>query len=210
MKYTYDINGKRISLSCREEWKRTADFLAGILLEEERAGNALEDGSIIQIGWSFYKFVKQGPELQMVTFDYVGDPFSATEEDLSLSMRIFHEQTELLERAQVRERAVATSFQDSLLVKRTAMKAPTVYLQRLEPMVEGDSGWYMGVVGEEGSQDPADYVRIHTYQLLSFCEAALALMPLPLGTIGLFERGQLVEVVDQDNKTLFTPVHKKP
>lgn len=205
MKYTYDINGKCISLTCREEWRPTADFLVGILLEEEQAGNVLADGSIIQIGWSFYKFEQQGPELRMVTFDYVGDPFSATEEDLSLSMRIFHEQTELLEASKVRDQAVTTSFQDSLLVKRTAMKAPTVYLQRLEPMVEGDSGWYMGVVGEEGSQDPKDYVRIHTYQLLSFCEAALALMPMPLGTIGLFQRGQLVEVVDQENHTLYAP-----
>ena len=205
MKYTYDINGKRISLTCREEWRSTADFLVGILLEEERAGNVLADGSIIQIGWGFYKFERQGPELRMVTFNYVGDPFSETEEDLSLSMRIFHEQTELLEAAKVRDQAVTTSFQDSMLVKRTAMKAPTVYLQRLEPMVEGDSGWYMGVVGEEGSDDPKDYVRIHTYQLLSFCEAGLALMPMPLGTIGLFQRGQLVEVVDQENRTLFTP-----
>ena len=73
----------------------------------------------------------------------------------------------------------------------------------MEPTGEGDSGWYMGVIGEEGSDNPGDYTRIHTYQLLSFCEAALALMPLPLGTIGLFERGQLVEVVDENNKNLF-------
>lgn len=205
MKYTYHINGKLISFSCREEWKRTADFLAGVLLEEEKAGGVLEDGSIIQIGWSFYKFVRQGRELQMVTFDYVGDPFSATEEDLSLSLRIFHEQTELLNKARLQEQAVTTSFQDTMLVKRTAMKAPTVYLQRLEPSMEGDSGWYMGVIGEEGSDDPNDYTRICTYQLLSFCEAALALMPLPLGTIGLFERGQLVEVVDENNQDLFKP-----
>lgn len=202
MKYTYNINGKLVSLSCREEWKPTADFLAGILLEEERAGGTLEDGSIIQIGWSFYKFVKQGQGLQMVTFDYVGDPFSATEEDLSLSLRIFHEQTEVLNKAKAQGQAVTTSFQDTMLMKKTARKADTVYLQRLEPMGEGDSGWYMGVIGEDGSEDPNDYTRICTYQLLSFCEAALALMPLPLGTIGLFERGQLVEVVDQDNNTL--------
>lgn len=202
MKYTYDINGKRFSLTCREEWKPTADFLAGIVMEEERAGNAMVDGSIIQIGWSFYKFVRQGPELQMVTFDYVGDPFSATEEDLSLSLRIFHEQTEVLNKANAQAQAVTTSFQDTMLIKRTAMKASSVYLQRLEPTLEGDSGWYMGVIGEEGSEDPNDYARIYTYQLLAFCEAALALMPLPLGTIGLFERGQLVEVVDEHNNTL--------
>lgn len=202
MKYTYDINGKRISLTCREEWRPTADFLVGILLEEEQAGNVLADGSIIQIGWSFYKFEQQGPELRMVTFDYVGDPFSATEEDLSLSLRIFHEQTELLNKARLQAQAVTTSFQDTMLMKNTARAADTVYLQRLEPTCEGDSGWYMGVIGEEGSDDPKDYTRIHTYQLLSFCEAALALMPLPLGTIGLFERGQLVEVVDENNKNL--------
>ena len=169
----------------------------------EKAGGALEEDSIIQIGWSFYKFVKCGQGFQMVTFDYVGDPFSATEEDLSLSLRIFHEQTEILNKAQLQAQAVTTSFQDTMLMKNTARTADTVYLQRLEPVCEGDSGWYMGVIGEEGSDDPGDYTRVHTYQLLSFCEAALALMPLPLGTIGLFERGQLVEVVDENNKNLF-------
>ena len=203
MKYTYNIHGKLVSLSCREEWKPTADFLAGILLEEEKAGGALEEDSIIQIGWSFYKFVKCGQGFQMVTFDYVGDPFSATEEDLSLSLRIFHEQTEILNKAQLQAQAVTTSFQDTMLMKNTARTADTVYLQRLEPVCEGVSGWYMGVIGEEVSDDPGDYTRVHTYQLLSFCEAALALMPLPLGTIGLFERGQLVEVVDENNKNLF-------
>lgn len=200
MKYTYNINGKMISLSCREEWKPTADFFAGILREEEKEGGALEDGSIIQIGWGFYKVVKGERTWELVTFDYTGDPFTGTEEDLSLSMRIFHEQTEILNRAGVG--AVTTSFQDTMLIKRTAMKAPTVYLQRLEPVGEGDSGWYMGVIGEEGSDDPADYERICTYRLLSFCEAALALMPLPLGTIGLIERGRLVEVVDENNNSL--------
>ena len=201
MKYTYNISGKLISLSCREEWKPTADFLAGVLLEEEKAGGVLTEDCIIQIGWSFYKFVKEGAGLQMVTFDYVGDPFSSTEEDLSLSLRIFHEQTEVLNKAQVQ--AVTTAFQDTMLMKNTARTADTVYLQRLEPTGEGDSGWYMGVIGEEGSDNPGDYTRIYTYQLLSFCEAALALMPLPLGTIGLFARGQLVEVVDENNKNLF-------
>lgn len=205
MKYTYNINGKLVSLSCREEWKPTADFLAGVLMEEEKAGGVLADGNIIQIGWSFYKFEKRGPELQMVTFDYVGDPFSATEEDLSLSLRIFHEQTAILSEARIQDQAVTTSFQDTMLMKKTARKADTVYLQRLEPVGEGDSGWYMGVIGEEGSDDPNDYTRICTYELLSFCEAALALMPLPLGTIGLFERGQLVEVVDENNQNIFTP-----
>lgn len=200
MKYTYDINGKTVSLSCREEWKHTANFLAGVLEEEEKAAGILKDGNIIEIGWSFYKVTEKDGAFEVVTFDYTGDPFTDTEEDLSLSMRIFHEQTEILNRAKVN--AVNTAFQDTMLIKRTARKAPTVYLQRLEPMGEGDSGWYMGVIGEEGSDNPADYERICTYQLLSFCEAALALMPLPLGTIGLIERGRLVEIVDENNKSL--------
>ena len=58
-----------------------------------------------------------------------------------------------------------------MLMKNTARAADTVYLQRLEPTCEGDSGWYMGVIGEEGSDDPKDYTRIHTYQLLSFSGA---------------------------------------
>ena len=200
MKYTYDINGRIVTLSCGEEWKHTADFFAAVLKGEEDAGSVLQDGSIIQIGWSFYKLVKGEDAFRVVTFDYRGDPFADTQEDLSLSLRIFHEQTEILNRAGVKAETV--SFQDTMLIKRTAMTASKVYLQRLEPAVEGDSGWYMGVIGEEGSDDPKDYTRIHTYQLLSFCEAALALMPLPLGTIALFEDGKLLEVVDENNKPL--------
>ena len=186
MKYTYDINGRIVTLSCGEEWKHTADFFAAVLKGEEDAGSVLQDGSIIQIGWSFYKLVKGEDAFRVVTFDYRGDPFADTQEDLSLSLRIFHEQTEILNRAGVKAETV--SFQDTMLIKRTAMTASKVYLQRLEPAVEGDSGWYMGV--------------IHTYRLLSFCEAALALMPLPLGTIALFEDGKLLEVVDENNKPL--------
>lgn len=200
MKYTYDINGRIMTLSCGEEWKYTADFLAAILKGEEDAGSVLQDGSIIQIGWSFYKLVQGEDAFRVVTFDYLGDPFADTQEDLSLSLRIFHEQTEVLNRAGVK--AETTSFQDTMLIKRTAPAASRVYMQRLEPTGEGDSGWYMGVIGEEGSDDPGDYARICTYQLLSFCEAALALMPLPLGTIALFEDGKLVEVVDENNQTL--------
>ena len=38
MKYTYNLDGKLVSLSCREEWKPTADFLAKVLLEAVRTG----------------------------------------------------------------------------------------------------------------------------------------------------------------------------
>ena len=81
----------------------------------------------------------------MVTFDYAGDPFTAVKEDLSLSLRIFDGQAEILNRAKAE--ALTTSFQDTMLIKRTAMTAPAVYLQRLEPTGEGDSGWYMGEIG---------------------------------------------------------------
>lgn len=201
MDYTYNIKGKQVTLSCREEWKHTADFFAQVLQSEEADGGVLRDGEIIQIGWGFYKFVQREQGLQMVTFDYNDDPFSATDEDLSLGLQIFDRQAEVLNRSGAA--AETASFQDTMLVKRTAMTAPAVYLQRMESTGEGDSGWYLGTIGEEGSDNPGDYIRIYTYQLLTFCEAALALLQLPLGTIALFEDGRLVEVVDENNRNLF-------
>lgn len=99
MEYIYHISGKTVFLTCGEEWKRTADFLAAILKKEEDAGGVLQDGNILQIGWSFYKFIKWEEGLRMVTFDYAGDPFTAVKEDLSLSLRIFDGQAEILNRA---------------------------------------------------------------------------------------------------------------
>lgn len=142
MKYTYDINGRIVTLSCGEEWKHTADFFAAVLKGEEDAGSVLQDGSIIQIGWSFYKLVKGEDAFRVVTFDYRGDPFADTQEDLSLSLRIFHEQTEILNRAGVKAETV--SFQDTMLIKRTAMTASKVYLQlpvsSLRGIIIPDSG----------------------------------------------------------------------
>ena len=41
-----------------------------------------------------------------------------------------------------------------------------------------------------------------TYQLLSFCPGAIDIIQFPVGTIAVFEDGQLVEAVDGNNRKL--------
>ncbi len=78
-----------------------------------------------------------------------------------------------------------------------------VYLKRDGPGNPGDSGWYMGAIGVKASNDPGEYARIYTYQLLEFCKEALSVMQLPIGTICVIENGNLIEIVDKNNNKIF-------
>lgn len=201
MRYTYSFNGKTIFFLCGDTMKDMAELFSAILQRENREHNIIEDNRIVQIGWGFYKIQQVGNEYQIMAFDLLNDPFRSVTEDLSLSLEIFSQQRKVLNitKAQPTE----TSFQDTLIVHRAAVKAPRVYLQRNEPVNQGDSGWYMGAIGVKAANAPDEYARVYTYQLLKFCKEALSVMNLPIGTICIIENGSIMEIVDKDNNKIF-------
>ena len=201
MRYTYSFNGKTIFFLCCDAMKDMAEFFSTILQREDMAHDIIKDKETIQIGWGFYKIQQVGNEYQIMACDLLNDPFQSVTEDLSLSLEIFSQQRKILNitKAQQTEK----SFQDTLIVHRPAVKAPRVYLQRNEPGNQSDSGWYMGAIGVKAANDPDEYARIYTYQLLKFCKEALSVMHLPIGTICIIENGNLIEIVDKDNNKIF-------
>ena len=158
--------------------------------------NIINDKKTIQIGWGFYKIQQVGNEYQVMACDLMNDPFQTVTEDLSLSLEIFSKQRKVLSITKAQPT-------DTLIVHRAAVKAPRVYLQRNEPGNQSDSGWYMGAIGVKAVNDPSEYARIYTYQLLNFCKEALSVMHLPTGTICIIKNGSLVEIVDKDNNKIF-------
>lgn len=200
LRYQYQINNKSIFFFCDELLAQIADFFSQILRSEDEQYNILQPYSIIQVGWNYYKIL-EGDCLQIVSLDYSKNPFEDTTEDLSLALTIFKMQSDLLHQTLLTPQE--TSFKDTMLIRKSALNAPHIFLQRLKPTHENDSGWYMGSIDDVASNHPEDYMKIHTYQLLSLCKEALGLMPLPVGTMGIFENGKLIELVDQDNHTIF-------
>lgn len=201
MKRTYDISGQRVTLTCGEEQARTADFLAAVLRHEAALGPILTPGKRIQVGWNFFQAAEAEGGLVLLAPDYRKNPFSDTTEDLSQALEVFDGQMSALRRTG-RTPVVDVSFQDTLVVRWSALQSSLVYLQRLTPSRPPYSGWYLGTLGEPRSEDPKDYTRLYTYQLLDICPQGLALMPFPPGTLAVFDHGALVEAVDGDNQKL--------
>lgn len=200
MRYRRSFHGKTVSFLCGGAQRDTAEFFSSLLEREDSAHHILRNGYTLQAGWSFYRILETGGQYQVLACDISGDPFGDWTEDLSLSLEILAAQRMALNAAKVTP--VETSFQDTMIVQRTAVKASRVYLQRSEPGEPPDSGWYMGAVEERAPKDPAAYARIYTYQLLGFCREALSVIQFPLGTICVFEGGRLVEAVDRNHKVL--------
>lgn len=197
----YTLNGKKICFVCDERLQQEADFFAEILEQEDKTQGVLEDGKTICIGWSYYKVLQVEEKFHIQTVDLAGNPFQEVEEDLSLSLEIFGAQLKIIKETGMTPDHV--TFQDVILIRKSAVHASGIYLQRSEPVSEEDSGWYMGALEDTESNDPEDYTRIYTYQLLSICKQALSVLSLPVGVIAVFQNGELVEIVDGDDKLLY-------
>lgn len=201
MKYNYSLNGKPIFFFGSETIKETAGFFSEILKREDKEYNVIEDESNIQIGWGFYTVHQVGSEYQIMARDLLGDPFEEVAEDLSLSLEIFAQQRKMFMLTRVIPKE--TTFQDTLIVQKAALKASEIYLVRNEPANPSDSGWYMGCLGGKVSNNPGDHELIYTYELLKFCKEALAAIQLPIGTMCIIKNGKLIEIVDKNNYKIF-------
>ena len=201
MRYTHSFNGKTIFFLCGDAMKDAAELFSAILQREDTEHDMIKGNSTIQIGWGFYKVQQMGNEHQILAYDLLNDPFQDVTEDLSMNLEIFSQQRRIL--SVTKAKPVETSFQDTIIVHKAAVKAARVYLQRNEPGDQSDSGWYMGAIGVKASNDPTEYTRIYTYQLLKFCKEAISVIHLPVGTICVIENGNLTEIVDEDNIKIF-------
>ena len=201
MRRTYNIHGQRVALTCGEEESGAADFLAAVLRQEAARAPILTPGNRIQVGWNFFQVAEGEDGLELLSPDYRKNPFTDTTADLSQALEVFGAQMSALRRAG-RPPVADVSFQDTLVVRWSALQAPLVYLQRLTPLRPPDSGWYLGPLGEPRSDDPKDYGRLYTYQLLEICPQGLSLLHFPPGTLAVFDHGVLIEAVDGEDQKL--------
>lgn len=201
MRYTASLHGKTIFFDCDDGLRETAAFFASILRQEDRTHHILHPGHTLQIGWGAYRVLPAEGGCQLAACDLLRDPFREVTTDLSLSLELFAGQRRIL--SATKAPPVETTFQDTLVLHRAALTAPKVYLLRDTPTTPGDSGWYMGALGVKAPQEPSAYRKLYTYQLLPICKEAISVLQLPVGTIAVFEAGQLIEIVDGQNNKLY-------
>ena len=127
------ISNKKFFVSCADQFRQQADWLLSLLekIEKERGAGFLEDGSSIQIGWSFIKIRREGDKLIVAEPNFSGDPFQETNDDLTCTLKVQAEQNDVLSALGLEGTPVPKS---------------------------GDSGWYIGEVEQPQNELIAIYV----------------------------------------------------
>jgi len=68
---------------------------------------------------------------------------------------------------------------------------------------KGDSGWFLGDWNTEAPDDPGQYERLPTYDLVSRLPAAIPYLCLPEGYAVRFEGGRVTALLRPDGKDIW-------
>lgn len=174
-----------------------------VLKQEEEKYQIIEDNKSIQIGFNYYLLKKIENTYQIYSVNYHKNPFQDFTEDLTLSLDIMKEQLMITQRTGLISHDVIT-FQDTLLVRKSALTSDRLYFEKQQEKEDHDSGWYMGSLDDQDqSHDPHDYTSIFLYQLLILCPKALSILNLPVGTIAIIENNEIKGICDEDDVEVY-------
>ena len=98
----------------------------------------------------------------------------------------------------------AISFQDTILVKKTALTSNNLYFEKQVKKQDNDSGWYMGNLDDKDkSNNPEDYTTIKLYELLKICPMGISILNLPVGAMAIIKNNEIVGICDSNNKEVY-------
>ena len=201
-KVEMNLNGKKVFF-----YHNTTDDIVNLFEEtmkkEEENYNIINDDKIIQIGFNFYKIKNVNNEFQIVTVNYKENPFKDFTEDLTLSLDIMKNQLLITKKTGlISEEAI--SFQDTILVKKTALTSNNLYFEKQVKKQDNDSGWYMGNLDDKDkSNNPEDYTTIKLYELLKICPMEISILNLPVGAMAIIKNNEIVGICDSNNKEVY-------
>ena len=201
-KVEMNLNGKKVFF-----YHNTTDDIVNLFVEtmkkEEENYNIINDDKIIQIGFNFYKIKNVNNEFQIVTVNYKENPFKDFTEDLTLSLDIMKNQLLITKKTGlISDEAI--SFQDTILVKKTALTSNNLYFEKQVKKQDNDSGWYMGNLDDKDkSNNPEDYTTIKLYELLKICPMGISILNLPVGAMAIIKNNEIVGICDSNNKEVY-------
>lgn len=201
-KVEMNLNGKKVFF-----YHNTADDIVNLfeetLKKEEDNYNIIEDNKIMQIGFNFYKIKNVNNEFQIFAVNYKENPFKDFTDDLTLSLDIMKNQLLITKKTGlISDEAI--SFQDTILVKKTALTSNNLYFEKQVKKQDNDSGWYMGNLDDKDKSDnPEDYTTIKLYELLKICPMGISILNLPVGAMAIIKNNEIIGICDSNNKEVY-------
>lgn len=200
-----NINNKKVFFSHKTD-NDIIKLFSEALENAEKKHKIIGDNKSIQIGWNYYIFKKVKDFYQIFVVDYTKNPFKNLTEDLTLSLKIMKEQLLITKKTGLVSDEIIT-FQDTLLVKKSALNCINVYFEKKYKKENNDSGWYMGNLDDtKPSNNINDYETIPLYKLLSICPKAISIMNLPVGTIAIIKDNEIIGICDSNNNEVYANI----
>lgn len=201
-KYEMNLNDKKVFFYHNNE-EDIINIFEQILIQEENKYKIIEDNKILQLGFNYYKIEKVKDEFQIYAINYNKNPFKDFTEDLTQALDIMRNQLLITKKTGLISDEII-SFQDTMLVKKSALTSKELYFEKQQLKQENDSGWYMGSLKDtEKSDNPDDYTVIKLYELLNICPQALAILNLPVGTLAIIKNNEIVGISDSNNNEVY-------
>lgn len=209
------IQEKKVKLFADLPLKNAATAIMRTLDTISKKADIFTGSFVMCFGWAYFFLDKRqdenGEEYWVIqTTDYNKNPLTDKTDNTTVSLLVQNMQIETVQRAKVQP--CAATFKDTVVVLKEAMNAKDVYMNRIEPEKEGDSGWYFGLLDDPNEENHSadEYIVIATYELLKFRSEALRVLEMPVGTLAVFHENTLTALVDKDDNQLdFTTPPKK-
>ena len=147
-------------------------------LEHLRTQNA-QAGETVQCGWFLFQVIEGKDGLDLMTLDFKA--IASFTDDFQIPEQVHWAQQETLRRLGASPQH-CTLRSPALVSRAYRPGAFNVYLERCEPVSEGDSGWYVGVINESLDLDDAkSFVHQSLYELAIHDERLARFWLLPVG-----------------------------
>lgn len=173
--------------------KDQVEALLDIILRVKK--NELVENVKIQVGCTIYRLKKNDESFVVVAPDYSKNPMSDSTEDLTIPLWIQLEQGILLNTLKLDGELV--NFYDKIVCSRGALDLDEIYLERVSECEKGDSGWFIGSVGEDDSNE--EFEAFYVYQIVGVRPSIMQVLSLPSGYMAIFKKDELVAVIDDND-----------
>lgn len=162
-------------------------------------GEELRDGSSIDVGWVILTARGQGRELILCEPDFDGDPFHHQSPTVTTTLMVLSQQRDVL--ARVGNDGTPTRWNEKVVLAKGCLSARKLYLERKADVSAGDSGWYIGPVGEDGPTGELE--ARYAYQLLKERPELAQALALPPGYLVVFNDSTIEAVLNPEERDVW-------
>jgi hypothetical protein len=186
---------------CDPELRKEVDVLFELVGQLHAQGAELKEGLRVHAGWTTLVLERAEGELVFAEPDYdATDPEAATRTEISASLRMLREQTEVLTR--IGHRGEDVNFDQHVLMSRGALETPKVYLVRVASPGGRLTGWRIAPTDEQEGEMEVDSVPLHV--VYKQRPALVRAMLLPVGYMAFFEGEDIEVIVDPQDQPIWS------